>query len=180
MAKSSVLKSKSQLNKKTYLIFVALFALVGGVSLYVSHAAPHKNSPTTTIYGYKDVSSFYINGAPVTPAADRLDENGGVINSQIQVANMNSGDSLNWGGSGAVIAGSPTDLSDNYCYTLRSATPNTAAIQIGSTPITVKASPVSGSDTNYWSYICNSSSSLKVLSGSIHLYRVDLLETLAY
>jgi hypothetical protein len=180
MAKAKQLKSSSPISKKSTLFFVALFAIVGGASLLVSHAAPHKNAPSNTIYGYKDVSSFFVNGAYAAPVSDSLGEDGSYILDPIQVANLNPGDSLTWGGKGADIAG-PVINSTSFCYTLRATGATPVSVQFGNTPYTVKPSPVAGYDSNYWTYVCNASSDFKVLSGgSIHLYRVDILETLAY
>lgn len=175
-------------------LFIAIFAVVGGFVLLKSHAAPAnkgggggggKKSTSTTIYGYKDVSSFYVNNVLAQPTSDYLAEDGASMGS-ISVADLKAGDVLTWGGAGAVING-PTLLSTQYCFTMRDvSTTTTSTLAVGSNNIVVKPAPISGlasptASQEFWQYNCvPDASPIKLVSGEVHLYQVDILETLAY
>jgi hypothetical protein len=207
MAKPQQLKTSKSINKKLGLIFVALFALVGGASLYLSQAG----GLITTIYGYKDVNSFYItnaSGAPVatTPIADYLNEAGGSMGA-IQVVQLNNGDDLNWGGKGHVITNLPAWKGTTTCYTMRLvnnyspgspnpngvAPPASVSIASGRTTATVAvrtSSLTADYPDDFWQYSCvkdtktsgtYSPYSLKVISGGpIRVYRADILQYYNY
>jgi hypothetical protein len=170
MPKTKTLKSNNPLNKMT---------------IYKSSAATLK----TTVYGYKDFYSFYINGQQPTLAngrlvADDMYEGNASIARSITSVLMNGGDSLSWGGEG----GGPDQhlLSTKYCYTFRLADvafggTQTEDVQIGKNKETVRAYPTSGMEQHYWHYICAESSNFSVKSGGpIYLFRVDIIETYHY
>ncbi len=183
----------------TVMLFIIGFAGVGAYLLLQSHAA----TPETTLYGSVSPSSFYVNDKLPNIVQDSwyeasgstADYPSGIVASfgDIAVAELKAGDKLTYPGKGGEDSTQPAWVSTRSCYVIKNTTSTTVTVSIASgrtaRRVDVRPAPSKFEDA-YWTYNCVTDTktsgdfvpySLKELSGGlIHVYRIDIYNTLAY